>query len=67
MSAQRSHLHVLGRELVGAVGLVDDLRDPDHLPVVVADGHGQDEVGLVARAHVHVAVEPRVLRQGAMP
>ena len=55
------YLNILRRELVGAVGFVDDLRHADHLAVVVADGHGQNQVGLVAGAQVHLVVEPRVL------
>jgi hypothetical protein len=47
---------------LGVVCLVDDLSHPDHLTLVVADGHGQYEVCPVASAKVYFAVEPGVLK-----
>lgn len=55
------HLDVSLGELVAAVCLVDDLRDPDYVALVIADRHRQDQRRLVAGAHINGAVEPRVL------
>lgn len=43
------------------VGFVNDLRHPNHLPLIVADRHGQDDVRFVAGLLVDFAVEARIL------
>ncbi|KAF7276144.1 hypothetical protein GWI33_010880 [Rhynchophorus ferrugineus] len=48
-------------ELGGVVGLVDDLGDADHIALVIADGHAEDQVGLVARTQIDFVVESRIL------
>jgi hypothetical protein len=59
------HLDVaVGKLVVVAAPLVDDLRDADDLAVVVADGHAHQRVSLVARFAVDLPVEPRVLGPG---
>jgi hypothetical protein len=56
---------VVRSKLLRVVRLVYYLSHADHHPLVVADWHSQDGVGILAGLQVHVAAEARVLQQTA--
>lgn len=58
-----TNLYISLGELLGVVSLVDDLSHSDDVTLVVAYGHAQDQLRLVAGPPVYIAAEPGVLQQ----